>query len=62
LIYSSLDVSESFKKLQADRAAADAAIKELTPLESLQDINAFSEYLKSIISKDAVRTETFQIA
>ncbi|KIL70758.1 hypothetical protein M378DRAFT_484230 [Amanita muscaria Koide BX008] len=45
-----LDVSESFKKLQADRAAADAVLLEFTPLQSIQDTIALRDYLKSIAS------------
>lgn len=45
-----LDVSESFKKLQADRAAADAVLLEFTPLQSIQDTVALRDYLKSIAS------------
>ncbi|KAF8640574.1 hypothetical protein AX17_000236 [Amanita inopinata Kibby_2008] len=49
-----LDVSRSFKKLQADKAAADAVLQELTPLSTIQDAAALQDYLQTIISKTSM--------
>ncbi|KAG5648052.1 hypothetical protein DXG03_007087 [Asterophora parasitica] len=51
------DVSTSFKRLQAEKQAADLVLRELTPLETLQDSTALREYLQSLTSK----TEIFQV-
>ncbi|KAF8633659.1 hypothetical protein AX15_001308 [Amanita polypyramis BW_CC] len=48
-----LDVSESFKNLQANRTAADAVFQELTPLQTIQDAGALRDYLKAVISKSS---------
>ncbi|KAG5654089.1 hypothetical protein H0H81_007503 [Sphagnurus paluster] len=45
------DVSTSFKRLQAEKQAADLVLQELTPLESLKDSAALREYLQSLKSK-----------
>ncbi|GLB36220.1 putative mediator complex subunit Med5 [Lyophyllum shimeji] len=45
------DVSTSFKRLQAEKQAADLVLRELTPLESIQDSSALRDYFRSITSK-----------
>ncbi|KIK71077.1 hypothetical protein GYMLUDRAFT_33203 [Collybiopsis luxurians FD-317 M1] len=45
------DVSTSFKRLQAEKAAADAVLRELTPLESVRESEALRDYLKNISLK-----------
>ncbi|KXN89967.1 Laminin subunit alpha-2 [Leucoagaricus sp. SymC.cos] len=52
----STDISASFKRLQEEKFAADAALRELTPLESIHDAIALREYFQSVNSK----TEVFQ--
>lgn len=43
-----LDVSTSFKRLQAEKAAADRILRELTPLETWQDAEAMRDYLQNM--------------
>ncbi|KAF5377593.1 hypothetical protein D9615_005338 [Tricholomella constricta] len=50
------DVSISFKRLQAEKQAADIVLRDLTPLESFQDSTALRDHLQSLTSK----TEIFQ--
>ncbi|TFK41095.1 hypothetical protein BDQ12DRAFT_710926 [Crucibulum laeve] len=50
------DVSTSFKRLQAEKLAADTVLRELTPLESIQDHVALKDYLRSM----AAEAEMFQ--
>lgn len=45
------DVSTSFKKLQAEKAAADLVVRELTPLESAHDDVVLRDYLQSMSTK-----------
>ncbi|KAL0072039.1 hypothetical protein AAF712_000962 [Marasmius tenuissimus] len=54
------DVSTSFKRLQAEKLAADAVIREFTPLETFQDNGALREYfqnmkLKAEIPQDEIK-------
>ncbi|KAF5355875.1 hypothetical protein D9756_003815 [Leucocoprinus leucothites] len=50
------DVSTSFKRLQAEKLAADAVLHDMTPLEGIQDVIALKEYFESLKSK----TDVFQ--
>lgn len=50
-----LDVSNSFKQLQANKEAVDKVIRELTPVESVTDGEGLREHLQSLIAKDEVR-------
>lgn len=43
-----VDVSSSFKRLQAEKLAADKLLQELTPLQSIQDAEGLKEYIKNI--------------
>ncbi|TCD61756.1 mediator complex subunit [Steccherinum ochraceum] len=57
------DVSTSFKRLQAEKAAADRILRELTPLESIHDADALSDYfqnmnLKNEMAQDEIRRLT----
>ncbi|TFY70356.1 hypothetical protein EVG20_g2639 [Dentipellis fragilis] len=57
------DVSTSFKRLQAEKLAADQVLKELTPVESLKDVAGFRDYLQNFnlkveISQDEIRRLT----
>ncbi|OCH95795.1 hypothetical protein OBBRIDRAFT_816376 [Obba rivulosa] len=45
------DVSTSFKRLQAEKIAADRVLKELTPLETLQEADALRDYLQNMNMK-----------
>ncbi|KAF8349999.1 hypothetical protein F5887DRAFT_410099 [Amanita rubescens] len=49
-----LDVSESFKTLQANKVTVDEIFRELTPLQTIDDTVALGDYLRSIISKPSV--------
>jgi len=51
-----IDVSTSFKKLQAERLVADTVIRELTPLEDTKDIAALRDYLTNVNMKVEVGT------
>lgn len=50
------DVSTSFKRLQAEKLAADAVLREGTPLESIKDTEGLREFLSQIKTKEQVRT------
>ncbi|KAJ8469444.1 hypothetical protein ONZ45_g16889 [Pleurotus djamor] len=45
------DVTESFKKLQAERDAADRVLRDASPLEGLQDVDGFRDYLQNMTLK-----------
>jgi len=49
------DVSSSFKRLQAEKLAADRLLQELTPLQSIQDTEGLQEYIKNINLQTEVR-------
>ncbi|PBK77281.1 hypothetical protein ARMSODRAFT_992371 [Armillaria solidipes] len=51
------DVSTSFKRLQAEKLAADAVLRELTPLESLQESDALRDYLQNMSAKAKMSQE-----
>jgi hypothetical protein len=48
------DVSTSFKRLQAERLAADAVLRELSPLQTMQDIDGLRDYLQNLSLKTEV--------
>lgn len=50
-----LDVSTSFKRLQAEKAAADAILRELTPLETISDSQALRDFVQNVVLKSEVR-------
>ena len=52
------DVSSSFKRLQAERLAADKLLQDLTPLQSIQDTDGLREYIKNINLQSEVRRHT----
>ncbi|KII93210.1 hypothetical protein PLICRDRAFT_35393 [Plicaturopsis crispa FD-325 SS-3] len=45
------DVSKSFKRLQAEKVAADTVLRELTPLETIQDADSLRDYLQNAAMK-----------
>ncbi|KAF5375140.1 hypothetical protein D9758_000209 [Tetrapyrgos nigripes] len=51
------DVSKSFKRLQAEKVAADSVLRELTPVETLQDSEGLRSYLQNIASKVEISQE-----
>ncbi|KAJ3737155.1 hypothetical protein DFJ43DRAFT_1049484 [Lentinula guzmanii] len=51
------DVSTSFKRLQAEKTAADAVLRELTPLESTRDSDALRDYLGNVTLKTVLSQE-----
>jgi hypothetical protein len=48
------DVSTSFKRLQAERLSADAVLRELSPLQTMQDIDGLRDYLQNLGLKTEV--------
>ncbi|KAF8168038.1 hypothetical protein B0H34DRAFT_804053 [Crassisporium funariophilum] len=48
------DVSTSFKRLQAEKQAADAILRENSPLESIKDATALTEFFSNLRAKDQV--------
>ncbi|KAJ2931149.1 hypothetical protein H1R20_g5940, partial [Candolleomyces eurysporus] len=48
------DVSTSFKRLQAEKVAADSVLKELTPIDTIQDSSGLRDYLKNLKSKQEI--------
>ncbi|KAF7339405.1 GRIP domain-containing protein [Mycena sanguinolenta] len=51
------DVSTSFKRLQAEKAAADAVLKELTPIETISDSQALRDFVQNIVLKSEISLE-----
>ncbi|KAJ6503473.1 hypothetical protein C8R47DRAFT_1316667 [Mycena vitilis] len=51
------DVSTSFKRLQAEKAAADAVLRELTPLETISDPQALRDFVQNIVLKSEISIE-----
>ncbi|THV04873.1 hypothetical protein K435DRAFT_648447 [Dendrothele bispora CBS 962.96] len=51
------DVSKSFKRLQAEKLAADSVLRELTPVETLQDSDGLRSYLQNIAAKVEISQE-----
>ncbi|KAG8920466.1 hypothetical protein FRC02_000888 [Tulasnella sp. 418] len=51
------DVSRSFKRLQAERVAADKVLKELTPLEGIADSEGLREHLRNMTMKIDMSTD-----
>lgn len=49
-----LDVSTSFKRLQAEKLAADAVLRDVSPLEGIKDADALRDFFKEIQVKDKV--------
>lgn len=48
------DVSSSFKRIQAEKVAADAILRDITPLESISDSDALRAYIKNLAFKAEV--------
>ncbi|KAJ7837533.1 hypothetical protein B0H14DRAFT_2791069 [Mycena olivaceomarginata] len=51
------DVSTSFKRLQAEKAAADAVLKELSPLETISDSQALRDFVQNAVLKSEISLE-----
>ncbi|KAF8585573.1 hypothetical protein K439DRAFT_1409943 [Ramaria rubella] len=51
------DVSTSFKRLQAEKRAVDTVIKELTPLQSITDIDGLRDHFKSLEMKTEISAD-----
>ncbi|KAF9056231.1 peroxisomal membrane anchor protein conserved region-domain-containing protein [Panaeolus papilionaceus] len=47
-------VSTSFKRLQAEKQAADAVLREVSPLESIKDADALRDFFTELKTKDQV--------
>ncbi|EPQ61437.1 hypothetical protein GLOTRDRAFT_102471 [Gloeophyllum trabeum ATCC 11539] len=54
------DVSTSFKRLQAEKLAADRVLREFTPLESMKDAEALKDFLQNTKSQAEVRHSSFR--
>lgn len=54
------DVSTSFKKLQAERSAVDDVIRELTPLEDVDDATVLRDYLSNMNMKTELTQDELQ--
>ncbi len=50
-----VDVSTSFKRLQAEKLAADRVLRELTSVESVMDVEALRDFLQNMNLKTEVR-------
>lgn len=48
------DVSTSFKRLQAEKLAADSVLRDVSPLEGIKDADALRDFFKEIQVKDKV--------
>ncbi|KAG7450442.1 uncharacterized protein BT62DRAFT_512469 [Guyanagaster necrorhizus] len=51
------DVSTSLKRLQAEKFAVDAVLRELTPLETLKESDALRDYLQNVSVKAKMSQE-----
>ncbi|KAJ6610071.1 hypothetical protein B0H10DRAFT_2438222 [Mycena sp. CBHHK59/15] len=51
------DVSISFKRLQAEKAAGDAVLRELTPLETISDTQALRDFVQNVVLKSEISLE-----
>ncbi|KAJ7181737.1 hypothetical protein C8R43DRAFT_1055509 [Mycena crocata] len=51
------DVSTSFRRLQAEKAAADAILRELTPVESVGDSQALRDFVQNVVLKSEISVE-----
>ena len=49
------DVSTSFKRLQAEKLAADRVLRELTSVESVTEVEALRDFLQNMSFKAEVR-------
>ncbi|KAJ7597112.1 hypothetical protein C8J56DRAFT_1011641 [Mycena floridula] len=56
------DVSTSFKRLQAEKRAADTVLRELTPLETFKDSDALRDYIRNIKQKAEISQEELKRA
>ncbi|KAJ3849834.1 hypothetical protein EV368DRAFT_46521 [Lentinula lateritia] len=54
------DVSTSFKRLQAEKTAADTVLREFTPLESLRESDALRDYLQNVLLKTELSRNEIQ--
>ncbi|KAG2350442.1 hypothetical protein BDR05DRAFT_899421 [Suillus weaverae] len=54
------DVSTSFKKLQAERSAVNDVIRELTPLEDVDDATVLRDYLSNMNMKTELAQDELQ--
>ncbi|KAF7320403.1 Mediator of RNA polymerase II transcription subunit 5 [Mycena kentingensis (nom. inval.)] len=50
------DVSTSFKRLRAEKAAADAVLRQLTPIETISDAQALRDYVHNALLKAEIST------
>lgn len=48
------DVSTSFKRLQAEKLAADRVLRELTSVESVTEVDALRDFLQNLTLKNEV--------
>lgn len=48
------DVSTSFKRLQAEKLAADKVLQEFTPVGSVQEVDALRDYMQNMNLKTEV--------
>ena len=55
-------MSSSFKRLQAEKLAADKLLQELTPLQTIQDTEGLKEYIKNINLQSEVRGHTMPLS
>ena len=52
----------SFKRLQAEKSAADAILRELTPVEGITDARALRDYLQNLSLKIEVRNRSNRLS
>ena len=56
-----LDVSTSFKRLQAEKVAADRVLAELTSVESIKEADALRDFLQNMNLKVEVSHSTYPL-
>lgn len=62
LLTAALDVSTSFKRLQAEKAAADHILRELTPVESISEAEGLRDFLQNLSLKTEVSRHYLECA
>lgn len=51
------DVSKSFKRLQAEKVAADLVLKDMTPLESISETESLRDHFRNLALKTEISTD-----
>lgn len=53
-------MSKSFKRLQAEKVAAEQVLKDMTPLESISETESLRDHFRTQALKAEVNSDTYQ--